>query len=310
MLSEKQIKDLGKIAVFYGGLSSERKVSLQSGNAVYQALKSLKLDVEKIDVGYNIPEIITTKKFDRVFNMLHGKYGEDGIIQALLEWNDIPFTGAKMAASAIAMDKYRTKLIATSIGCLTPESMLIKNEKHSLMIVEKLSLPLVIKPISEGSSIGISIVKEKNQMVDAYIKALKYTNQVMAEKFVKGSEYTAAILDDTALPVIKLKAKNEFYDYEAKYESDETEYMCPCGLDQNIEKQVQNQAIKIFKAIGARHWGRADFIIDKNNHSYFIEMNTIPGMTEHSLVPMAAYHAGIDFNRLVYKIIKQTLHHD
>jgi D-alanine-D-alanine ligase len=306
MLSEEKIKNLGSIGVLCGGLSAEREISLQSGEAVYNALELLGLDVYKIDVDKTLPKVLEKGLYDRVFNILHGKYGEDGIVQSLLEWYGIPYTGAGVAASAIAMDKNKSKLFSRACGALTPDFMIVRNERQMHTACQTLSYPLVVKPSKEGSSIGISIVKEKNQAIPAYNLARKY-GEVMVERFIKGEEYTVGILDNKALPVIKLKAKNEFYDYDAKYVSCDTSYICPCELDKDKEKEMQTIALKIFNTIGCRHWGRADFIMDEKDKIYFIELNTNPGMTEHSLVPMAAKHIGISFENLVLKIIQQTL---
>lgn len=308
-------KKFGKVAVLLGGTSAEREISLKSGAAVLAALKRQHIDAHAFDPAErNLSELA---QFDRVFNTLHGRGGEDGTMQGALELMGIPYTGSGVMASSVGMDKWRTKLLWRALSVVTPDFEIVTADSDFAAIEKKLGLPLFVKPANEGSSIGISKVKKAGDLEAAYLLAAKADPLVIAEKFVGGGEYTVGILGNDlneycALPIVRIVPKNEFYDYEAKYLRNDTEYLCPCGLSAEKEKQIQAEAIQAFKAIGCKGWGRVDFLMDGDsandmgNH-YFLELNTNPGMTDHSLVPMAAKAAGISFDELVIKILEMTL---
>ena len=252
------------------------------------------------------------KQYDRAVINLHGRYGEDGTIQGALELMGIPYTGSGVMASSLGMDKWRTKLLWKVLNIATPDFEMVDASSDFAAIEQKLGLPLFVKPANEGSSIGITKVKQKGGLEAAYLLAARADPLVIAEKFVGGGEYTVGIIADgkgdfTALPIVKIVPKNEFYDYEAKYLRDDTEYLCPCGLSFEKEMQIQEEALLAFKAVGCRGWGRVDFLMDEAGNHYFLEVNTSPGMTDHSLVPMAAKAAGISFDALVIKILETTL---
>lgn len=299
---------LGKVAVLMGGWSSEREVSLNSGHAVLQALQSRDVDAVGIDVHREtVLAELQQGGFDRVFIILHGPGGEDGVIQGALEVLDIPYTGSGVMASAVAMDKLRTKQLLAGSNLPTPQYMLLDTNTDLNYVVAELGLPLMVKPALEGSSIGMSRVDEEEQMPEAYAIAAKFKGLVFAEQWITGSEYTVAILNGQALPVIRLETPRTFYDYEAKYVSNDTKYHCPCGLGADEEARLQRLAMSAFNTVGAEGWGRVDIICDQNDKPYIIEINTVPGMTDHSLVPMAARAAGIEFDELVYRILLNTM---
>ena len=303
-------KQFGKVAVLLGGTSAEREVSLKSGAAVLAALLRQNIDAHAFDPAEKSLSELT--QFDRVFNTLHGRGGEDGTMQGALELMGIPYTGSGVMASSVGMDKWRTKLLWKVLNIATPDFEVVNEGSDFAAIEEKLGLPLFVKPANEGSSIGITKVKQKGGLQPAWILAAKADPIVIAEKFVGGGEYTVGILGETALPIIRIVPKNEFYDFEAKYLRDDTEYLCPCGLSAEKEAQIQAEALLAFKAIGCKGWGRVDFLMDeapenKTSRHYFLELNTNPGMTDHSLVPMAAKAAGISFDELVVKILSMTL---
>ncbi|MBF4987888.1 D-alanine--D-alanine ligase [Methylophilus sp. 14] len=295
----------GKVAVLFGGRSGEREVSLKSGSAVLAALQRQGVDAHAFDPATQ--DLSALKAFDRAFIALHGRYGEDGTIQGALELMDIPYTGSGVMASALGMDKWRTKLLWTAAGVTTPNYVLMDDSTHAENVVTALGLPLFVKPANEGSSIGVSKVKQAGDLMAAYSLAKQSDPLVIAEQFVGGGEYTVGILGDTALPIVRIVPKNEYYDYEAKYLRDDTEYRCPSGLSTEQEKQIQAEALQAFKVLGCRGWGRVDFLMDDAGKHYFLEVNTSPGMTDHSLVPMAAKAAGLDFEALVIRILQQTL---
>jgi len=299
---------LGKVAVLMGGWSSEREVSLNSGRAVLQALLDRNVDAVGIDVSHEtVLTDLQSGGFDRAFIVLHGPGGEDGVIQGALEVLNIPYTGSGVMASAIAMDKFRTKQLLGGAGLPTPKYMLLDDDTDLNYVVAELGLPLMVKPALEGSSIGMSKVEEEEQIFSAYELAAQFDGLVFAEQWVTGKEYTVAVVGEQALPVIRLETPNTFYDYEAKYVSNDTQYHCPCGLDAEDEARLQRLAVSTFKSIGAEGWGRVDIICDQDGKPYIIELNTVPGMTDHSLVPMAAKASGIEFNELVYRILANTL---
>ncbi|MES2546081.1 MAG: D-alanine--D-alanine ligase [Pseudomonadota bacterium] len=297
----------GKVAVLFGGKSGEREVSLKSGSAVLAALKRQGVDAVAFDPATEA--LSELSKFGRAFISLHGRYGEDGTIQGALELMDIPFTGSGVMSSSLGMDKWRTKLMWRAVGVATPDFELVTETSDFAAIEQKLGLPLFVKPANEGSSIGISKVKTAGGLKAAYELAAQADPLVIAEQYVGGGEYTVGILGDEALPIIRIVPKNEFYDFEAKYLRDDTEYRCPSGLSAEKEALIQQEALQAFRAIGCSGWGRVDFLMDEAGTHYFLEVNTSPGMTDHSLVPMAAKAAGISFDELVVKILSMTLDH-
>lgn len=299
---KKNTNSFGKIAVLMGGWSAEREISLKSGKAVYEALFSIGLDVHAIDVKKDVFDLLREGKFDSVFNVLHGRGGEDGVIQSLLEILEIPYTGSGVLGSALSMDKMRTKLLWQGLGLPTPEFIALYTKADCVQAVEKIGLPLAVKPILEGSSIGMSKVENPSEIQSAWHKAREY-GPVIAERWIVGSEYTASILHDTVLPIIRLETPRAFYDYEAKYFDNQTQYHCPCGLPEELEKKINLLVRQAFSAVGAKGWGRVDLMLDNGNKPWLIEVNTVPGMTDHSLVPMAAKQAGIEFGELCLQIL-------
>jgi len=294
----------GKVAVLLGGRSGEREVSLKSGSAVLAALQRSDVNAHAFDPAER--PLHELAGFDRAFIALHGRYGEDGTIQGALELMGIPYTGSGVMASAVGMDKWRTKLLWRAAGIVTPNFELVDAGSDMAGIEARLGLPLFVKPANEGSSIGISKVKQKGGLRAAYEEAAKADPLVIAEKFIGGGEYTVGILGDMALPVIRIVPANEFYDYEAKYLRNDTQYLCPCGLPQEQEDRIRAEAVQAFRVVGGRGWGRVDFLMDESGDHYFLEVNTSPGMTDHSLVPMAAKAAGIDFDTLVLEILEMA----
>ena len=291
----------GKVAVLLGGKSGEREVSLKSGSAVLAALQAQGIDAEAFDPATR--PLHDLEQFDAAFISLHGRFGEDGTMQGALELFGIPYTGSGVMASAIGMDKWRTKLIWHAAGVTTPAFEVVNIDSDFAAIEKKLGLPLFVKPANEGSSIGISKVKVSGDLKAAYELASKSDPLVIAEQFVGGGEYTVGILGDQVLPIVRIVPANEFYDFEAKYLRDDTQYLCPCGLPAEQEAKIQAEALQAFKAIGGAGWGRVDFLMDETGKHYFLEANTSPGMTDHSLVPMAAKAAGIPFADLVKRIL-------
>jgi D-alanine-D-alanine ligase len=293
----------GKVAVLMGGLSAEREISLQSGNAVLTALQNKGVDAHGVDVGENIASELIEGNYQRIFIVLHGRGGEDGTMQGLLEIMRLPYTGSGVMASSLAMDKLKTKQIWRAMGLPTPDFFIIDSHKSCQQALATLGLPLIIKPALEGSSIGMSKVEEVEELVPAWQKAQLCGGTVIAESWIEGDEYTAALLGDQVLPMIKLKTSHKFYDYDAKYDADDTQYVCPCGLPGERESALAELAKKAFNAVNASAWGRVDFMVDEKNQPWLIEVNTVPGMTSHSLVPMAAKQAGLSFDDLVLQIL-------
>lgn len=303
-----QPKDLGKVAVLMGGWSAEREVSLKSGEAVLAALLEKNVDAYKVDVQReSIFDDLKKGQFDRVFIVLHGPGGEDGVIQSVLEILQLPYTGSGVLASAIAMDKLRCKELLQGAGLPTPAYMKLEETTDMNYVGATLGFPIMVKPTLEGSSIGMSKVVGEEGLSKAWQVASQYGDNVLAEQWVHGKEYTVAIVGNTALPVIRLETKRDFYDYAAKYDDDDTQYHCPCGLTEEEESQLQRLALSAFDAVGARGWGRVDIMSDEEGKPSVIEINTVPGMTSHSLVPMAAKEKGFSFAELVFNILSQTL---
>jgi D-alanine-D-alanine ligase len=294
----------GKVAVLFGGRSAEREVSLKSGAAVLAALLRSGVDAHAFDPAERELSELKAEKFDRVFMMLHGRFGEDGTVQGALELMGIPYTGSGVMASAIGMDKWRTKLIWQAAGLPIPEYEALTAPTDWDAVAEHLDLPMFVKPASEGSSVGVVKVKAVEELPAAYAEAARHDKVVIAESFMSGGEYTVAILNGKALPAIKIEPANEFYDYEAKYLRDDTRYLCPCGLPAEQEAEMQHMAQLGFQLIGGQGWGRVDFLRGEDGKMYLLEANTAPGMTDHSLVPMAARQAGIGFDQLVMQILE------
>ncbi len=301
------MKKFGKVGVLMGGNSAEREVSLKSGAAVLAALQRQGVDAHAFDPAKRSLGDLAMAEFDRVFIALHGRYGEDGCIQGALELMGLPYTGSGVMASAIGMDKWRTKLLWQAAGLPTPDWALLEANSDFAAIEKQLGLPIFVKPAREGSSIGMSKVKQPDELKAAYEKAAEFDSLVLAEKFVDGGEFTCAILGGQPLPMIHLVPKNEFYDYEAKYLRDDTEYRCPCDLPAEQEKAIQALCLRAFNVVGCQGWGRVDVMLDSKANPYLLEINTSPGMTDHSLVPMSARVAGIDFDALCLRILEMTL---
>ena len=299
--------DYGKVAVVFGGPSAEREVSIMSGTGVLGALQSRGVDAHAFDPVDKPLTAIKDEGYDRAFLILHGPFGEDGTVQGALETMGIPYTGCGVMASAIGMDKLRTKLLWKALGLPIPEFELLRDDSDFAAIEKKLGLPLFVKPATEGSSIGITKVKTPGGLKAAYEEARKYDPLVLAERFIGGGEYTAAVLGDTVLPFIKIEPATEFYDYQAKYFRDDTVYRCPCGLPADKEAQIADLVKTAFWAIGGKGWGRVDFLMDEAGNAYLLEVNTAPGMTSHSLFPMAAKARGMSYEDVVLRILDSTL---
>lgn len=298
---------LGKVAVLMGGKSGEREVSLLSGNAVLSALKNAGVDAHAFDPASDSFEKL--RGFDRAFIALHGAWGENGGVQGVLEYFHVPYTGSGVLASALGMDKWRSKLIWEAYGLPVPKSVLLTDdfEKNIALTVENLGFPVFVKPANEGSSLGITRVDKKEDLNAAYKTARALDSMVLAEKAMLGGEYTVGILNGKALPIIEIRPNSLFYDYEAKYLRDDTQYLCPAPkLSESQTKQIQEESLIAFNALNAKGWGRIDFLMDNEAKHYFLEINTAPGMTSHSLVPMAAKAAGLDFQALVLKILESA----
>ena len=299
--------EFGRVAVLMGGVAAEREVSLKSGRAVLAALLGRGVDAAGLDVGANLVEPLLRSDYDRVFNIIHGRGGEDGVLQGALEALGIPYTGSGVLASALAMDKLRTKLCWLGAGLPTPGWMLLESLDDLERCAEALGFPLIVKPANEGSSIGMSRAESLEELRRSFELASQFDCQVFAEKWITGKEYTAAVLDDIPLPLIRLETPHAFYDFDAKYRADTTRYHCPCGLDGEAEATLHALARKACHCVGVEGWGRVDLLVDGENRPWLIEVNTVPGMTDHSLVPMAAKAAGIEFDELVWRILETSL---
>lgn len=309
---EKGFKGFGKVAVLFGGDSAEREVSLKSGAAVLAALRGQGVDAHAFDPSQKPLSDLLTEGFARAFIALHGRGGEDGCIQGALELMGIPYTGSGVLASALGMDKWRSKLVWQAAGLPVPAFEVVDADSDFAAIEERLGLPLFVKPANEGSSIGISKVKAAGGLKAAYELAARYDRIVIAERFLAGGEYTVGVISSgqsetmRALPAIRIEPANEFYDYEAKYLRNDTAYRIPSGLPAEKEARMQELALKAFAVIGGRGWGRVDVMLDAAGEPYCLEVNTAPGMTDHSLVPMAARAAGLDFGQLVVMVLEET----
>jgi D-alanine-D-alanine ligase len=292
------------VAVLMGGPSAEREVSLKSGNAVLSALKRRGVDAHGIDADANVLRALQDGRFERAFIVLHGRWGEDGVIQGALETIGIPYTGSGVLGSALGMDKLRCKYLWAGAGVPLPEYVVLERSADFGAIARRLGLPLFVKPAREGSSIGITKVKHADELAAAYEAAARYDDEVIAERAIIGPEITCAVLGSEALPLIRIETVTEFYDYEAKYVRDDTRYHCPSGLEAASERRIQELALRAFRLLGCHGWGRVDFMVDAAGSPYVLEVNTVPGMTDHSLVPKAAKAAGIEFDELVMRILE------
>lgn len=300
-------KDFGKVAVLMGGLSAEREVSLRSGAMVLDGLLEAGIDAVAIDAGRDVLDEIRRVGADRVFNVLHGPWGEDGVVQGALETVGLPYTGSGVLGSALAMDKLRTKQVWAGLGLPIPEYAVVRDAGELPDVLKRHDLPLFVKPGGEGSSIGVTKVETPDQLREAYDTASQFGGPVLAEAFIGGPEVTISILGKQALPAIRLETPRTFYDYEAKYQSDSTLYHCPSGLEAELEASLNALSLEAFQALGCSGWGRVDLMLDEQLNPYLLEVNTIPGMTDHSLVPMAARTAGMSFPELVVKILETSL---
>jgi D-alanine-D-alanine ligase len=299
-------KQFGKVAVLFGGTSTEREISLVSGRAVLAALQRRGIDATGIDPRDAALADLPAKGFDRAFIALHGPGGEDGSVQGMLEMTGLPYTGSGVMGSALGMDKLRTKRLAGALGVATADSVVLRQVADCALALERLGLPLIVKPATQGSSVGMSKVTTVAEMEPAYRAAAAVDETVFAEKWITGAEYTVAVLHRRVLPAIRIEAANAFYDYEAKYHRNDTKYHCPAGLSAQAEAHLASLALAAFDAVGAEGWGRADFMADHTGRPLLLEINTVPGMTDHSLVPMAARAAGIDFDELCWQVLETS----
>ena len=305
--STRDPKAFGRVAVLFGGKSAEREVSLKSGAAVLAALQAAGVDAFGIDVGDDLLQRLGSEKIDRAFIVLHGRGGEDGSMQGLLECAGIPYTGSGILASALAMDKLRTKQVWQSLGLPTPQHAVLASEQDCQAAADALGFPLIVKPAHEGSSIGMAKVEGVAELIAAWRAASAYDSQVLVEQWIQGPEFTIAVLRGQVLPPIGLGTPHSFYDYDAKYLASDTQYRIPCGLDTAREQALKQLSARACEAVGIRGWGRVDVMQDAAGNFWLLEVNTVPGMTDHSLVPMAARVAGIDFDALCIRILEQTL---
>jgi D-alanine-D-alanine ligase len=299
-------KAFGRVAVLFGGDSTEREISLLSGNAVLAALRRGQVDAHPFDPRDKALTQLIEERFDRVWIALHGPGGEDGTLQGALEYLGVPYTGSGVMGSAIGMDKLRTKRLAQASGVATAPFVVLAGPQDFDFAVEKLGLPMIVKPATQGSSVGMAKVERAADLPAAYAAAAKTDRIVFAESWIVGAEYTVSILQGRALPSIRIETPRSFYDYEAKYFRDDTKYHCPSGLSGPAEQHLANLAVATFEATGAEGWGRVDFMMDEAGRPLLLEINTVPGMTDHSLVPMAARAAGIDFDRLVWRVLETS----
>jgi D-alanine-D-alanine ligase len=295
-----------RVAVLLGGKSAEREVSLKGGALVLAALRARGVDAHPFDPADQDLEDLIGARFERVFIVLHGRFGEDGTVQGVLEWLGIPYTGSGVLGSALAMDKLRAKLLWRACGMPTPDYELLDASADFNAVAARLGTPLMVKPVNEGSSIGMSKVRAAGMLEEAFALAVNYDRAVIAERFIEGQELTAGILGDEALPLIRLETPRDFYDYEAKYVAEDTRYIVPCGLPAAREREIQALCLKAFRALGCRGWGRVDLMLDGAGAPWLLEVNTAPGMTDHSLVPMAARAAGLSYEDLCVRILEQA----
>ncbi|NIV17016.1 MAG: D-alanine--D-alanine ligase [Woeseiaceae bacterium] len=303
-------RDFGRVAVMLGGISAEREVSLDTGNAVLEALRSRGVDAETWDPAHRSIIEFAQQGFDRVWLALHGTGGEDGSIQGALQWLNTPYTGSGVMASAVAMDKVRSKHLFEACGIPTPDYAVVRHFADAVLAAEEFGFPLVLKPAGQGSSVGMTKVFDNDDLAEAVDLALGYGDVALAERCIVGGEYTVGILQGEALPTIRIETPRVFYDYRAKYESDRTEYHCPGTADAETERLYAELALAAFHELGCSGWGRVDFMTGEDGQPQVLEVNTIPGMTSHSLVPMAAKQAGIDFGELCWRILETSVSED
>jgi D-alanine-D-alanine ligase len=299
--------DFGRVAVLYGGTSAEREISLLSGAAVLAALQRRGVDAQGFDPAQRELAQLPSGGFARAWIALHGPGGEDGTVQGALEFLGVPYTGSGVTGSAIGMDKLRTKRLAAAVAIPTPDFVVLRSAADLDVALKRLGLPMIVKPASQGSSVGMTRVEQAAQLPAAWRAATQHEPMAFAEPWITGAEYTVAILQGSALPAIRIETPRAFYDYEAKYLRSDTRYFCPAGLAPAAEQQLAALALGAFEACGAEGWGRADFMMDGQGQSLLLEINTVPGMTDHSLVPMAARAAGIDFDELVWRVLETSL---
>ncbi len=297
----------GRVAVLMGGWSAERAVSLVSGQAVLRALQARGVDARGVDVDRTILPVLANGGFDRAFIVLHGRGGEDGVMQGALELLGLPYTGSGVLAAALGMDKLRTKQVWVGAGLPTPPWRLVESVAELADAAAELDLPLAVKPACEGSSIGVSRIDDPAQFQAAWERAAACDSPVLVEPWIVGQEYTGGLLQGEALPLIRLETPREFYDYEAKYHADDTRYLCPCGLPETREAELRELVRRAFAAVDGYGWGRVDMVVDGQDRPWLLEVNTVPGMTDHSLVPMAARVAGLNFQELAWRILETSL---
>ena len=305
--STRDPQAFGRVAVLYGGKSAEREVSLKSGAAVLAALQSAGVDAFGIDVDDQLLTRLSSERIDRAFIVLHGRGGEDGSMQGLLECAGIPYTGSGILASALAMDKLRTKQVWQSLGLPTPRHAVLASEADCRAAADGLGFPLIVKPAHEGSSIGMAKVAGIDELIAAWRAASLYDSQVLVEQWIQGPEFTIATLRGKVLPPIGLSTPHTFYDYDAKYVANDTQYRIPCGLDAAKEQELKDLSARACEAVGIQGWARVDVMQDNSGAFWLLEVNTVPGMTDHSLVPMAARAAGLDFQQLVLAILDASM---
>lgn len=293
-----------KVAVILGGKTAEREVSLKSGTLVLAALRARGVDAHAFDPAEKGLDALIAGRYERAFIALHGRFGEDGTLQGALEWLGLRYTGSGVLGSALAMDKLRAKRLWMAEGLPTPPFEILDAQSDFRAAAKRLGLPLMVKPVNEGSSIGMSKVRTAGDIEEAYALAVNYDRSVIAEKFIEGTELTAGILGDEALPLIKLETPRDFYDYQAKYIADDTRYLIPCGLPAASEREIQQLCLRAFHALGCSGWGRVDLMLDRAGDPWLLEVNTAPGMTDHSLVPMAARSAGLSYEDLCMRILE------
>jgi len=307
LITDAFVIEAGHVGVLMGGNSAEREISLETGAHVISCLKESGVNATPIDWNGKLSLSENYMQYDRIFIATHGIGGEDGKIQSVLELLDIPYTGTKVLGCALAMDKIRAKLVWSGLDLSTPSFEVIDYDTDSASLVNKIGLPLIVKPARGGSSFGITIVDDISQLVEAISYAKKFDSLVIAESYITGEEYTVSILLDEALPAIKIKTPRAFYDFEAKYRSESTEYICPCELQPEAEEMIQEIALEAFAALGGSGWGRIDFMKDEHGKFWLIEMNTVPGLTSHSLFPMSVHHSGKKITQAVLSILSSSM---